>query len=158
MATALEDDGKWDDIEKSQWYQDAQSRAEEGRYFHWRLEYPEVFYDQDGSAKDASGFDAVVGNPPYVDFKTLPQHQKDLIEPFHSTCSGKFDLYIPFMEDAVDLSRRMVSFIVPSMFMKRDYGRELRRYLVTNTSLRTLLDFQHLQIFGCHQLHLYRHI
>jgi len=148
MATALEDDGKWDDIEKSQWYQDAQSRAEEGRYFHWRLEYPEVFYDQDGSAKDASGFDAVVGNPPYVDFKTLPQHQKDLIEPFHSTCSGKFDLYIPFMEDAVDLSRRMVSFIVPSMFMKRDYGRELRRYLVTNTSLRTLLDFQHLQIFG----------
>jgi len=25
---------------------------------------------------------------------------------------------------------------------------ELRRYLVTNTSLRTLLDFQHLQIFG----------
>jgi hypothetical protein len=42
----------------------------------------------------------------------------------------------------------MVSFIVPSMFMKRDYGRALRQYLTDNTSLRTLLDFQHLQIFG----------
>ncbi|WP_122088627.1 class I SAM-dependent DNA methyltransferase [Halalkalicoccus subterraneus] len=148
MAAALEDDQKWSDLAASQWFQDSQRWGDKARYFHWKLEYPEVFYNQDGSPKNEPGFDAIVGNPPYVDFKTLPQSQKDLIEPLHSTCNGKFDVYIPFMEDAIRLSRRMVSFIVPSMFMKRDYGRDLRQYLVNNTSLRTLLDFQHLQIFG----------
>ena len=148
MAAALEDDQEWNDLANSQWFTNSQERADEARYFHWKLEYPEVFYDKDGSHKENQGFDAIIGNPPYVDFKTLPQKQKDLIEPLHSTCSGKFDLYIPFMEDATDLSSRMVSFIVPSMFMKRDYGRALRQYLIDNTSLRTLLDFQHLQIFG----------
>jgi type I restriction-modification system DNA methylase subunit len=148
MAAALEDDQEWDDLASSQWFKDSQEWADDARYFHWKLEYPEVFYDEGGSSKENPGFDAIIGNPPYVDFKTLPRRQKDLIEPLHSTCSGKFDLYIPFMEDATDLSRRMVSFIVPSMFMKRDYGRALRQYLTDNTSLRTLLDFQHLQIFG----------
>jgi hypothetical protein len=145
---ALEDDQELKALESSQWFQDSKKWSEEARYFHWKLEYPEVFYDQDGTPKDEPGFDAIIGNPPYVDFKTLPQSQKDLIEPLHSTSSGKFDLYIPFIEDAISLSRRMVSFIVPSMFMKRDYGRDLRQYLVDKTSLRTLLDFQHLQIFG----------
>jgi len=32
--------------------------------FHWQLEFPEIFYSQNGSRADA-GFDAVIGNPPY---------------------------------------------------------------------------------------------
>ena len=32
-------------------------------FFHWDLEFPDVFYD------DNPGFDCVIGNPPYVDIK-----------------------------------------------------------------------------------------
>ena len=33
-------------------------------FFHWELEFPEVFFDE-AKRKDDGGFDAVVGNPPY---------------------------------------------------------------------------------------------
>src|SRR5208282_1585819 len=34
-------------------------------YFHWELEFPEVFFNDDGTAKQNPGFDAVIGNPPW---------------------------------------------------------------------------------------------
>ncbi|MFZ0548916.1 MAG: hypothetical protein WAM60_25940, partial [Candidatus Promineifilaceae bacterium] len=35
-------------------------------YFHWELEFPEVFFDEYGRTLDSqSGFDAIIGNPPY---------------------------------------------------------------------------------------------
>ena len=48
-----------------------QARAlyEEKGFFHWDLEFPEVFIDLENTKwKDDGGFDAVIGNPPYVRF------------------------------------------------------------------------------------------
>jgi hypothetical protein len=40
---------------------------QENRFFHWELEFPEVFFDRFGCPlKNQAGFDAVVGNPPYL--------------------------------------------------------------------------------------------
>ncbi len=39
----------------------AQSRS----FFHWEMEFPEVFYDVAGRSSESAGFDAVVGNPPW---------------------------------------------------------------------------------------------
>lgn len=36
----------------------AQAVADRRRFFHWALEFPEVFFER-------SGFDAVIGNPPW---------------------------------------------------------------------------------------------
>jgi hypothetical protein len=35
------------------------------RFFHWELEFPEVFFGQDGRRLSQPGFDAVIGNPPW---------------------------------------------------------------------------------------------
>jgi len=35
------------------------------RFFHWELEFPEVFFDASGSPRPLPGFDAVIGNPPW---------------------------------------------------------------------------------------------
>jgi type I restriction-modification system DNA methylase subunit len=35
------------------------------RFFHWELEFPEVFFEQTGTALSVPGFDAVLGNPPW---------------------------------------------------------------------------------------------
>lgn len=40
------------------------------RFFHWEFEFPDVFF-QGGVLKDGAGFDAVVGNPPYVNINTV---------------------------------------------------------------------------------------
>ena len=45
---------------------DAARRAvERERFFHWTLEFPEVFHDAEGRHLPGSGFDAVLGNPPW---------------------------------------------------------------------------------------------
>lgn len=44
--------------------------------FLWELEFPEVFFEPDGSLKANSGFDIIVGNPPYGRVKEIscPEH------------------------------------------------------------------------------------
>jgi hypothetical protein len=39
--------------------------AEAHRFFHWELEFPEVFFDASGNRRPLAGFDAVIGNPPW---------------------------------------------------------------------------------------------
>ncbi|MDO9537662.1 MAG: N-6 DNA methylase [Thermoplasmata archaeon] len=39
--------------------------AKEQRFFHWELEFPEIFRGVDGGEKENPGFDAMVGNPPW---------------------------------------------------------------------------------------------
>ena len=39
--------------------------ADARRFFHWELEFPEVFFDRHGNRLPDAGFDAVIGNPPW---------------------------------------------------------------------------------------------
>jgi len=43
------------------------------RAFHWHLELPDVFFSEDGSPRPEAvhGFDAVLGNPPYITRQTM---------------------------------------------------------------------------------------
>jgi hypothetical protein len=40
--------------------------------FHWQLEFPDVFFEADGSYRPSSmcGFDVIIGNPPYISTHT----------------------------------------------------------------------------------------
>ena len=58
-------DKKMAKLEAMSSYQQAQEIAAEKRFFHWEIEFPEVFRDKYGREKDNPGFDAVVGNPPW---------------------------------------------------------------------------------------------
>ena len=46
-------------------HQEAQRLAKHYRYFHWEIEFPEVFRGESGNELENPGFDAIVGNPPY---------------------------------------------------------------------------------------------
>ena len=43
----------------------ASAVAARERFFHWTLEFPEVFHDVTGLPRPDAGFDAIVGNPPW---------------------------------------------------------------------------------------------
>jgi hypothetical protein len=47
------------------WLDAADRAAESRRFFHWELEFPEVFFGSDGRRLPLAGFDAVIGNPPW---------------------------------------------------------------------------------------------
>ena len=48
-----------------EWLAGARVTAARRRFFHWPLEFPEVFFGEDGAPRPDAGFDAVVGNPPW---------------------------------------------------------------------------------------------
>ncbi|MGH9347593.1 MAG: Eco57I restriction-modification methylase domain-containing protein [Vicinamibacterales bacterium] len=48
-----------------EWHERARSTAERRRFFHWEVEFPEVFFDEGGRRSARGGFDAVLSNPPW---------------------------------------------------------------------------------------------
>ena len=128
-------------------YRRAQEVATEKRFFHWEIEFPEVFRDKFGREKDNPGFDAVVGNPPYIRQEELGD-RKPFLETYQ-TYSSFADLYVYFIEQAHELVRKHGRFgmITSNKFMRANYGRGLRLYLLTNTALNEIVDFGELPVF-----------
>ena len=128
-------------------YRRAQEIAKEKRFFHWEIEFPEVFRDRYGREKDNPGFDAVIGNPPYIRQEALGD-----IKPFlrtYQSYNGLADLYIYFIEQAHELVQKRGRFgmITSNKFMRANYGRGLRSYLSTNATLNEIVDFGELPVF-----------
>ena len=80
-------------------YQRAQAIAAEKRFFHWEIEFPEVFRDRYGREKDNPGFDAVIGNPPYVHVTRIESGFQAISCCDIQTYSNwfRFDLYVYFL-------------------------------------------------------------
>jgi len=99
-------------------------------------------------AMEQGGFDIIIGNPPYVGFHGF-EDERNYFRNFYETASGRFDLYIPFIERSLQLLKDngYLGFICPSNFMKREHGRKLRDLLKDTTTLLELVDFEHSQIF-----------
>ncbi len=67
------DPGSLTDAEREAYLAVAEHVAREQRFFHWELEFPEVWREKDGRPKKNGGFDAVVGNPPWDVIQPLSQ-------------------------------------------------------------------------------------
>ncbi len=128
-------------------YQQAQEIAAEKQFFHWEIEFPEVFRDKYGREKDNPGFDAAIGNPPYIRQEALGDAKPFLAT--YQTYSGIADLYVYFVEQAHELMREHGRFgmITSNKFMRAKYGKSLRAYLSTNTVLNEIVDFGELPVF-----------
>ncbi|MFA6612839.1 MAG: hypothetical protein WCS64_04595, partial [Dehalococcoidales bacterium] len=64
-------DDEWETLTQKKYVQTALEISRGKRFFHWELEFPEVFYNETGNRKADAGFDAVIGNPPYVDSENM---------------------------------------------------------------------------------------
>ena len=133
--------------------------------FDWDKEFPDIFetitkkipLKKGGKLSEAklgdvtanSGFDVVIGNPPYVEFKQLDKSIKNALEKFYFSTKGKYDLFIPFIEKSINLINKtgVSSFIVPSMFSKRDFGKNIRSYISSNVFVSEIVYFADFQIF-----------
>ena len=94
MAGAIEDKDNWAEIREEDWFTAAQVTAGEQDFFHWELEFPEVFFDSEGEKMDEAGFDAVVGNPPYVKIQNIRQSNPKLADyatDLYQSSTGRFD-------------------------------------------------------------------
>jgi type I restriction-modification system DNA methylase subunit len=120
-----------------------------GRPLHWQIEYPERFLDSRGAPLPDGGFDAVIGNPPYLRIQELGRDVAEYCRQRYDTTTGSFDAYVPFIERGVSLLRPhgRLGFIVPSAFLKLEYGARLRARLAERRLVEEIIDFGHAQVF-----------
>ena len=113
--------------------------------FDWKQEFP--FIVKDG------GFDAVVGNPPYIRIQTMKEWAPKEVGFYKGNylcaAAGNYDIYIVFVEKGLSLlnANGRFGFIVPSKFFTTDYGAILRGILSTKRSIYKVVDFRHQQVF-----------
>ena len=142
----------WDKLPRSDQgiLDQAASLYKSKRFFHWDLEFPEVFIDLDSASwKDNPGFDAVIGNPPYVrqeGLKDIKPFLKENYQSFH----GVADLYVYFVEMGL-LSLQQgghLGLIISNKFMRANYGTKLRQFLTQQTTIKEIIDFGELPVFS----------
>jgi len=121
--------------------------SKQKRFFHWELEFPEVFYGRSKNALQVverlenAGFDAVVGNPPYDVLSELEQ-ERAVEDDLRFYCSapifapadeGKHNLYKFFICRAIHLTglNGNASFIVPMSLLGNEQDVRLRKLLAT---------------------------
>jgi type I restriction-modification system DNA methylase subunit len=113
--------------------------------FGWKEGFPEIF--------KYGGFDAVIGNPPYVlGRETFEDRVKEYFASKYMSYGGKFDLYIYFTEKALSLlsNKGRFGFIIPNTILVNENAMKLRKGIL-EISLETirLFDyrvFQHAQV------------
>jgi hypothetical protein len=107
--------------------------------FDWDREYPEIM--------QRGGFDAVIGNPPYVRQELL-KGQKEYLQTRYQTYQGTADLYVYFIERGVSLLRKggLFSYIVANKWMRANYGKPLRTWLKSKR-IEEIVDFGDLPVF-----------
>ncbi len=112
--------------------------------FEWRFEFPEVLNDKG----DFVGFDAVIGNPPYIRQEELGASKTLLKKDFPKTYAGTADLYVMFVEHGIRILRPngQFVFIIPNKWMRAGYGVSLRRWLKT-LAIEQIADFGDLPVF-----------
>jgi hypothetical protein len=101
----------------TEWRDIAASR----RFFHWELEFPEAFFNDDGSPKENPGFDVVIGNPPYG---KLPRDDRNFLVSTYKTATGAPDLFALFIERGTTQLQASgkFGFIIPSGWLTaREY-------------------------------------
>lgn len=96
----------------------------------------------------AGGFDAVVGNPPYVRSKILPPDERVYYSKKFMSATGTFDIYILFIEQAFNLikPKGKIGYITPNKYFFADYGKNLRS-IIGQYRIEKLLDFNEYQVF-----------
>uniref|UniRef100_A0A7D6GME7 site-specific DNA-methyltransferase (adenine-specific) n=1 Tax=Natrinema zhouii TaxID=1710539 RepID=A0A7D6GME7_9EURY len=147
LAAALEADDDWTDLARTEWFTAAQQRATDEGFFHWDLAFPELYRDEDGDRLDAPGFDAVLGNPPWVATAgrgtisaTIDTALRSYLEDAFSATENQFDLYVAFYEQAIRQSRDgRVGIVVPDSILAREGNEPIREYVLANTSLSEIV-------------------
>ena len=115
--------------------------------FNWKEEFPKIFLGK------KNGFDAVIGNPPYVRIQILqeihPYQSEFFSKQYLSAQKGNYDLYVTFVEKGLEVlnANGRMGYILPHKFMNAKYGESLRKLLSDNKAVFKIVHFGDQQVF-----------
>lgn len=151
---ALKDANKWESLKAESWFRRSRRLVVPKRPFHWELEFPERFFSRGGLKADADqGFDAVMGNPPYIRVRKLKETNADEAQYYESgryACATHvWDVHMLVMERSAALVRSngCCSFIAPIQTLHQPNAAALREMLVKKCVLSAVLDLSSVAVF-----------
>jgi len=113
--------------------------------FDWATEFPQIM--------GSGGFDAVIGNPPYIRIQNLKEFAPTEVEfykgRYRAASKGNYDIYVVFVERGLSLlnPQGRLGFILPHKFMNAQYGEPLRGLLSEGRHLSEIVHFGDQQVF-----------
>ncbi len=109
--------------------------------FDWEKEFPDIM--------ESGGFDAMIGNPPYIRMESFKE-LKDYLKAYYSSHDERSDLYAYFIEKGHRLlaERGRFGMIVSNKFLRANYGKPLREFLNANAAIERIVDFAGLPVFA----------
>ena len=106
------------------------------RPFDWEQEFPEIFSRKD--AESAKGFDAVIGNPPYIPIFDLDKQLLKFFANKYKFYNKRYDSYALFIERILnDIIKKdgYLGYIIPSSLLNNIAFIGIRKYIIDNTAL-----------------------
>ncbi|WP_101007572.1 Eco57I restriction-modification methylase domain-containing protein [Helicobacter pylori] len=126
---------------------DALSGGEYHNAFEWRFEFPEVLDDEG----DFLGFDCIIGNPPYIDYRKIDEKTKIFLSKFSSVYkkSKEGSIFVYFIERVSQLiiKHGEISFINPIAYLCKPTDHGIRDYIDKNLKITMLIDLSNIKIF-----------
>jgi len=125
--------------------------------FDWHAEFPQIFPSCDRKRADqipTAGFNAVIGNPPYIRIQTMRDTAPDTVDYYKqrytAASKGNYDIYVLFVERGLHLLNNdgRLGFILPHKFFNAQYGRALRQLCVQGRHLAHIVHFTDKQVFA----------
>ncbi|MEA3440206.1 MAG: Eco57I restriction-modification methylase domain-containing protein, partial [Chloroflexota bacterium] len=113
--------------------------------FDWEAEFTEIMA--------AGGFDAVIGNPPYIRIQALKEWAPEEVEfykqAYVSASKGNYDIYVVFVEKGLQLLNQngLLGYILPHKFFNAKYGEQLRGLIAEGKHLSSVVHFSDQQVF-----------
>ncbi|HET9466959.1 MAG TPA: N-6 DNA methylase, partial [Vicinamibacterales bacterium] len=126
------------------------------RFFHWMLEFPEVYFGDNGEPLADAGFDAALGNPPW-DMLRAGGVEKTFLRSagvYRHQGSGHLNRYQMFVERALALTKKggRIGLVLPAGFATDHTSAPLRRALLNRASIDTVTGFDNRRgIFPIHR-------
>ena len=115
--------------------------------FDWKVAFPQVFTHSEG------GFDAVIGNPPYIRIQALQETSPIDVDfykkKYQAASKGNYDIYVVFVEKGLSLlnEKGRLGFILPHKFFNAQYGEPLRGVISSGKHLAKVVHFGDQQVF-----------
>ncbi|QEE15108.1 N-6 DNA methylase [Promethearchaeum syntrophicum] len=94
-------------------------------------------------------FDVIIGNPPYIESRAIPDKNWNSLKRNYESAFKKFDLSILFLEKIIKLLKPggWAGIIITNKWLVSDYGQKIRKILLTKTHIDYIIDVSHLIVF-----------
>ena len=114
--------------------------------FEWRLEFPEVLNE----SGDFIGFDLVIGNPPYIDYREIDESTINRTKNYAvNKNSNRPNIFCYFIEKGIEVANKngILTFINPIAMLQSDFAYGTRKLLLEKGCINYIVDCSYIKVF-----------